>query len=186
MSFLLWGDLEGSCVTCGVGPVTLWISAQGIMGWVVFSRLGGVRPRISERTYSVAGFLFASCDVLFEGDVGFLFTWSCSQVWLIRPMEPCMRNYEYLESLLKPSGNLNHFKLISLYPWYMPLLGSSLVCLLSLVWWKQGQIEPLGLVLPGGHDSFQGDPEWLWPQDHGVSGPVQVSSEENWLGMGVV
>lgn len=41
---------------------------------MVFSRLGGVRPRISERTYSVVGFLFASCDVLFEGDVGFLFT----------------------------------------------------------------------------------------------------------------
>jgi len=34
------------------------------MGWVVFSRLGGVRPRISERTHSVVGFLFASCDVL--------------------------------------------------------------------------------------------------------------------------
>lgn len=66
-----------------MGPVTLRISVQGIMEWVVFSRLGGVRPRISERTHSVVGFLFASCDVLlcvcvcdvlFEGDVGFLFT----------------------------------------------------------------------------------------------------------------
>lgn len=73
MSFLLWGDLKVSCVTCGVGA-RLPYESQLKELWGGFSRLGGVRPGSQKEHILWLVSYLHRVMCFFEGDVGFLFT----------------------------------------------------------------------------------------------------------------